>query len=91
MRCAAAIAFGADGSVSSERKVEVGLVDVQQASGSCVRLPGIHEGGLTVAGHVVGDGVPAGSELPGDELVEPVTPYRSGREPEPELRTDPLD
>jgi len=78
---------------------EFGLVDVEQASGSRLGRPEVDEGVLTVAdrsagrvgSRVVGDGVPGGSELPRDELVEPVTPYGCGREPEPELGTDPFD
>src|SRR5262249_52824447 len=67
--------------------VEVGLVEVQQPSGSCPGVPDVN--GRVLA--VVCDGVPDGSELPGDEFAEPVAPGGCGGEPEPELCADLLD
>lgn len=43
---------------------ELGLVDIQHPSRSCVRRPGVHEGARIVLGHRV----PDRSELPGDEF-----------------------
>src|SRR5215207_7927717 len=62
-------------------------MDEQAPSGSGVGFLSGGEGSLDLVGHRVADG----SELPGDELAEAVTPGRCRGEPEPELRADPFD
>lgn len=64
---------------------EVGVVDMQDTTGAGWGHQRVFQG------HLVGEGVADGSELPGDEFAEPVAAGGRGGQPEPELRADPLD
>src|SRR5689334_16287622 len=67
--------------------IERGLVDAQLPLWTGVEVQRGGDGALLLLGH----GVPYGSELPGDELAEPVSAGGCGGEAEPELRGDSLD